>query len=297
MNNFKTRILILFFISYLGSCGISHNITEIESDAETAYALENYPKALDHFENLIELKSGRKNEIGAETYYRAGISARETGNNVKAAKYMELAVNKGLENEKCFYILVKAYRSIDNLSLEMSSLRTYIAKYPDGEHIGMMQKRLFEAYFETANYEAAMELWPDIYEIYANDPDILDKYFVINKKLGNEDILKEIAYKLINLDKDNVNALEYLGEYYFWKAENLYQEEMIAYENNQTRRQYRQLLDALDEINEDFKISRNYFERLYETDPSPHYATYLRNIALRFNNEEKAEYYDKKTPE
>ncbi len=292
--SFKTTLFLMLVIS-LSACGVSHRVSEIESDAETAFYHENYEKALAHFEELIELKSGRDNEISGKTYYRAGISAWKIEQNNKVIEYLELAINKGFENEKSFFILARAYRYIDNLSLEMSSLRSYIKKYPDGEHIGVMRKRLFEAYFETENYEAAMELWPDIQKKYANNPDIIDMFFLINKRLGNDDILKETAYKLIDLDKNNVNALEYLGEYYFWKAENRYQEEMIEYEKTQTRRQYRQLLNALEEINEHFRVSREFFKRLYQKDQSPQYATYLRNIALRFGNEEKAEYYNRKS--
>lgn len=293
MHNFKHLLFLLIII--VNGCGISHRVAEIQSDAEKAYDSENYVKALDHYEELIELKSSHDQEISGKTYYNAGISAWEIDKNSKAVEYLELALNKGFENEKCFYILARAYRDIDNLSLEMSSLRSYIAKYPDGEHIDIMQKRLFEAYFEIENYDSALELWPDLQEKYAGDPDILDKYFIIHKRLGNEEVLRETAEKLVALDENNVNALEYLGEYYFWKAENRYQKELTAYEKNQTRRQYRQLLEALDEINEQFRTALGYFERLYETDPSPQYATYLGNIYKRFGNEEKAEYFHGKS--
>jgi hypothetical protein len=69
---------------------------------------------------------------------------------------------------------------------------------------------------------------------------------------------------------------------------------MSAYEKNRTGSQYRHLLDALEEINREFRLSRDYFIRLWQEDPAPKYATYLRNIYIRFGDEEKADFYDKR---
>jgi hypothetical protein len=74
-------------------------------------------------------------------------------------------------------------------------------------------------------------------------------------------------------------------------AEDAYQNEMKDYENNKTNRQYRHLLKALDEINENFRIARDYLERLYEINPTPRHATMLGNIYTRFDNKQRASYY------
>lgn len=136
-----------------------------------------------------------------------------------------------------------------------------------------------------------MELWQDIEGMAENDPDLLEGYFHLSKSTGNEDVLKETAEKLLRVDNDNITALEYLGDHYFWKAENRYQEEMKKYEENQTRTQYRILLAELDKINDDFRMSRDMFEHLWDIEPSQNYAVYLSNIYMRFGNEEKAAYY------
>jgi hypothetical protein len=82
-----------------------------------------------------------------------------------------------------------------------------------------------------------------------------------------------------------------MAKKYYNIAENRYQAEMKAYENNKTRKQYALLLEALDEITEEFKISLGYFETLYRLNPRPVYANYMGNIYVRFNDQEKADYY------
>ena len=101
----------------------------------------------------------------------------------------------------------------------------------------------------------------------------------------------DIAHTLIKLDPKNIDALEILGTAYYRMAEDAYQNEMKDYENNKTNRQYRHLLKALDEINENFRIARDYLERLYEINPTPRHATMLGNIYTRFDNKQRASYY------
>lgn len=290
------RFSLLVLIAILATgCGISRQVAEINENAETAFDMENYREALSYYEEIIELKKRRNREISGKTYYMAGVSAWELQQTNKAIEYLVQAEREDFTSETSFHILALAYREIDNLSLEITYLENYVDSYPEGENIDEMRKRLFETYIESNNYDLAMELWHDLDELSAKDPELLEKYFILNRRMENENMLKEIADKLYRLDKNNTIALEYLGEYYFWKAENSYQDEMTAYENNKTRRQYRQLLEALDTINEHFKLSRDYFERLLEIDPDPRYYEYLRNIYIRFGNEKKAEYYKRQS--
>ena len=44
-------------------------------------------------------------------------------------------------------------------------------------------------------------------------------------------------------------------------------------------------------LKENFKISLGYFETLYKLNPLPAYANYMGNIYVRFNDQEKADYY------
>jgi hypothetical protein len=293
MQHYKYPGLVILVI-FIASCGPGRQLSELQTNAEEAYRQENYEAALGYYQGLIELKTSRGNDVSGATYYSAGISAWETGNTPRAIEYLRLAHRNEFATERSYYTLSLAYREIDNLSLEISNLEGYVENYPDGEWIDESRKRLFETYIESNNYDGAMELWPLIGNQASRDPELLEGYFVLNRELGNEEELEDIAERLIDLDKNNKQALEYLAEKYFWAAENRYQREMKAYENEQTRSQYRQLLNALDQINESFRISRDYFERLYELEPAPRFARYLMNVYIRFGNQERAEFYRKR---
>jgi hypothetical protein len=292
MQNSKHLALFLLIILSTG-CGISRRAAELHENAEASYASGNFEKALGYYEEVIELKKSNGHEIDGKIYYRAGVSAWEIRHTGRAIKYLDQAHRKDFINDTSSYILALAYRETDNLSLEISNLENYVDNYPDGGKINEMRKRLFVTYIESNNHDLAMELWPDLKKMSADDPELLEEYFTLNRELDNEEKLKDIAEQLYNLDDENTTALQHLGEHYFWKAETRYQEEMAAYEKNHTRKQYRQLLDALDEINEQFRTSRDYLEKLWQISPSAQTATYLRNIYIRFGNEEKADYFHK----
>ncbi|MFW6352275.1 MAG: hypothetical protein ACOC2E_07790, partial [Bacteroidota bacterium] len=76
--------------------------------------------------------------------------------------------------------------------------------------------------------------------------------------------------------------------------EHRYQKEMKAYEKNRTRKQYKQLLDAFEVLNADFRRSLNYYLKLYEMKPEPRYARFIGNVYLRFDDKKKARYYHEK---
>ncbi len=290
MRNFR-YILLSLSIIYMAGCGISRHTAELHTRAEAAYHDNDYREALSHYEEIMDLKKGRGQDISGETYFFAGMAAWHSDESGKAVEYLRNAHRNDVASEQSYYILAIAYREIDNLSLELTNLEAYAENYPGGENIDYIRTRLFETYIEISRFEEALGLWPLIEEQDRENSALLEGYFELNRRLDREGELEPIARRLLAIDSNNKLALEYLAEYYFWKAENRYQDEMKAYERNQTRRQYRQLLDALDEINEQFKISRDYFERLFEAEPNGRYASYLKNIYTRFGNEERAEYY------
>jgi hypothetical protein len=66
---------------------------------------------------------------------------------------------------------------------------------------------------------------------------------------------------------------------------------MKAYEENKTRKQYARLLKAFKIVTVDFKLSLDYYTRLYKLYPRPEYAKYLGNIYARLSDEKNAKYY------
>jgi len=292
---FLISIFILIF-SFTG-CGPAREITRLSEEGESAYEAGNYQAALDHYRQLIELKEAREDEVSGKTLNRAGLSAYYLKKTSLSLQYLERARHTDAADERTYAALADGYREIDNLSREITNLEIYVNEYPDGERIEAMRGRYFETLVESMNWEQAYDLWPELDEETRRKESFLNGYFTVNKALGNDEQCTRLAKKLLQINENNTDALEWLGIKYFRRAESRYSREMEAYERNRTHRQYAILLEAFEVINEDFRTALNYLLKLYNIDPSPRIASYLANIYQRFENESKARYYRQKAQE
>jgi hypothetical protein len=286
-----SRIIYTLSIAIvLSSCATS----KLTEQGNVAYKSGNYESALSNYDQLIESKESSGKKAKATVYMNAGKAALELEQTDKARKYLETAKELQFSSEDLYVSLAEIYKTIDNLSKEITALEIYREKYPQGKFIQSVTSRLFETYVESMNWDLAVELWPAVEETAQSDVNLLAGYLTVNKNLNNEKMADQLADQLFKLDKNNVAALEYYAEKYFWRAENLYTTEMNAYNKNRTSKQYKQLLAALDKVWPDFQKSRDYFLRLYKIDPKPEYAKYLGNIYTRYKDEKKAQYYYKR---
>ena len=284
--NFSIILLFLF----LFACTTGKQITHLTREAEIAYQQGDFILALEKYEKALELNQG--NEKKADKLYKgAGLAAFALNDNSKALKYLEKVRFSSIAGENTYYALSVLYREIDNLSREISALKSYVTDFPDGSEFNKIQTRLFETLVESENYEDALELWESMEDSLKQDESLLTAYLIVNRETNNETVSNRTANELIKLNKDNPVALDWLAKKHFWLAENRYQKEMKAYEQNKTRRQYSQLLAAFEILNRDFRTSLNYFLRLYEINPTSEYAQYIGNIYVRFDDKQKANEY------
>lgn len=259
--------------------------------ANTAFASGDYQNALTLYEEGMELQKSQNKRVDSTVYQSAGLAAWELKQTDKTIQYLEIAKRYPVATEKTYSILAKAFLEKDNLSKEITNLDAYIAKYPQGEEFQAMQKQLFMAYVRSENWESAYKLWPNLDSNTQNDIKLLASYFKVNEKLNYKNQLGKIAQQMLKLDANNVEALEYFAEKYYWLAENSYLKEMKAYQANKTDKQYQQLLAAYKVYFENYRIARDYFLKLYQITPKSRYATFLGNIFTRYENKEKADYY------
>ncbi len=288
----KTSKIIqgLIIVFLLQSCAA----TKLSEDGESAFKEGNYEAALIAWEQIIENREGKGKKAKFTVYVSAGKSALELGQNDKARKYLETAREIGFSSPEMYVSLAKVYKNIDNLSKEITALETYHEKYPQGEKINAINTRLFETYVESENWDLAIDLWPEIETQAQSNTDLLAGYLTVNKNMENTTACDKLARQILKLEASNVTALEWYAEKYFWKAENLYVSEMKAYKNKRTSSQYKKLLKALDEVWPNFRKSRDYFLKLYKIEPKKEYAKYLGKIYTRFDDKQKANYYNKK---
>ncbi|HAF28772.1 MAG TPA: hypothetical protein DCG75_06965 [Bacteroidales bacterium] len=283
-------IKLIILVIIIQSCASSKFIEE----GNTAFNSQNYEEALKSYDQIIESLESNGKKAKAPVYANAGISALQLEQFDKAQKFLESAKELQYSSPELYESLAKVYRVIDNLSKEITALETYREKYPQGVNIKTVNVRLIETYVESENWELAMNIWSQLKEQAQSDVNLLASYLTINKNLNNTVECDNLAKQISNIDSNNTTVLEYYAEKYFWKAENLYTTEMKAYKEHRTSSQYKKLLKALDEVWPNFQKSRDYFLKLHNIDPKPEYAGYLAKIYTRYDDKQKAAYYEKK---
>jgi len=270
------------------------NVVNYGQQADADFNAGNFEAALTGYENEMAARKAEKTMADGKIYRNAGLSALELKQTAKAIEYLEVAKYTPAVDAETWAGLAKCYREIDNLSKEMTAIESYIEKYPEGKEINGFRVRLFELYVESQNWQPAFDTWPLIAETAGTQLKLLNDYFKVNRKLGNDQNCDDLAPKMLQLDDKNLVALEWQAKKYYWKAEDFYQAEMKAYEANKTNKQYLKLLESLKLATADFKISLGYFERLYAIDPKPDYANYMGNIYARFDDKKNADFYHEK---
>jgi tetratricopeptide (TPR) repeat protein len=292
----KIRIIIqaLIIITILQSCKSSSTVSTITEEAEVAYKAGDFEKALAISEQEIENRESKGKTAIGPVYVAAGKAALELNQTDKARKYLETARSFSYSSPDMYESLAILYKKIDNLSKEITALENYRNFYPQGEKLNSINIRLFETYVESENWDLAVKLWPEIEPQAQTDVKLLAGYLTVNQKLENKANSDKLANQILKTDANNVIALEYMADKYYWMAENLYLTEMKAYKENRTNKQYARLLKALDEVYPNFRKSRDYYLKLYKIKPNKDYANYLGNIFTRLDDKEKAEYYYKR---
>lgn len=283
----------IYFIltALMVSCGTPKEILKYSQDAQLMAKEENYAEALHKSEKIINYYESKNKGASDTTYAYAGKYALYAEHYGKAVNYLKTALEAGNKMPETLLNLAKAYKGVDNLSYEISTLESFADSYPEDSSVFEAKKMLMLAYLESDNLEKAELLWPQINAKKNKDKDLLESYVVLQNRRNNSAEAIAAAKRLLIVDAKNKDALYTVGKYYFDKAENRYQTEMKAYEKKKTRRQYAYLLDQLKLSTEDFKTSRFYFEQLYRLHPEKDFAAYLANINLRLNNKKKADYY------
>jgi hypothetical protein len=262
--------------------------------AKNAYQIADYNVALASAEQIIMKTGDKSRSAEGHIYAIAGKSAYNLEEYDQSRDYLISSREKGYSDEQTIVFQADNYHRIDNLSKEITLLEEYILKYPGGKYINIIRTRLFHACLESENNALALELWPLLDLQSRTEPENLEVYLAINQVLNNDQVCDSIASLILDSNPEHESSLNWYAEKYYWKAENSYQAEMKAYEENKTRKQYAKLLKAFKFVTLDFKQSLDYYTRLYNLYPKPEYAKYLGNIYARLSDEKNAKYYHDK---
>ncbi len=289
------KISVFLSVAFLiAACSTNKEIVQTRNSGMSSFKEGDYNSALLKFTELIN--EAKQNGVLAkiEDYEGAGRSAHALGFIDKALPFLEQAKDLKSADENVYYALADIYHLKNNLSKEIRYLEFYEKKYPNGAHIKLVQLRLFEAYVASESWEQGLAIWPLVKGRVPYLELLNEGYFKINVALKNDTECERTAKELLRINSENTMALKWSAERYFWKAENLYQKEIAAYNKKKTNSQYAKLLKALNIVTADFKRSRDYFEKLYNANPLPEYARFLGNIYTRLDDKTKANYYKSK---
>ncbi len=284
---------IVFFAGIIAlafSCGTPKNLVSYQENATLAESAGNFSEAVEAWENYFAQFPGM-NDLDGAVYAQAAQTAYKAGETNQAIEWYDQARYRDFASAEMYSTLAEIYRKQDNLSRELSSLE-FLQENFDSEIEGV-NSRLFAIYDEIDMTEKALNTWDEMNQEAKSTEPNMEKYFELNKQLGNEEVLDSVSLVLLELNPENVNGLEWNATRIYHQAEERYQREMAKYENNRTRSQYRILLKELDKVTADFRVALGYFEKLWELKPESRseYAGYMSNIHVRFNDEQKASYY------
>jgi tetratricopeptide (TPR) repeat protein len=230
-------------------------------------------------------------EITGSDFAQAAQIAFKTGDEILSVSWFDQARYKNFASAEMYSTLAKIFRSQKNISKELSALEFYTANFT--ENLNDINTRLFEIYFEIKMNDKALEIWNKMDFAAKNEISNLKTYFKINRDFENAVVCDSVSLVILQKEPENVNALEWNGEKYYWRGENRYQREMEKYNTNKTNKQYKILLTELDLATADFKKALPYFEKLWKIEPGEKYASYFANIYARFGDEDKVNYYKK----
>ncbi len=284
-------IVFVIFLT-VTACSPTQQLLKVRQQAENAAVNQEYERSLLLWEQLIADDEANQKQSTSDAYEKAGDMALALGDLEKAETYYKLAVYYKTATPKTYQYLATYYRNQNNLSKEVAALEPLISLFPDSEEAKEEKLNLYWRYVETGQNEKARALWPPTANA-EKDEALLESWFSLNKKIGNDELLGPLANQLLNLNKDNIIALDYKAMGYYDKAENRYQMEIQAYEKNKTGKQYQLMLAGLDASTADFKRALKLFEKLFLDTQNKKYALYIANIYARFGDEKQSVRYRK----
>jgi tetratricopeptide (TPR) repeat protein len=285
---------VVFSVFTFTGCSTAGKLASPTEAANTAWEAGQYEQALTNYETVIEKYKSELRTAECPVYGKAGLAALKTGDKAKALDYFEMDTYTPFVTADTYYNMALLFREVDNLSREIMALSDYLEKFPNAAKADEVKLRLFETYIISENWDLAMDVWPRLTEAQQNDLKQLEYWFILNEALENNDVCDEIAEKLLERDSRNIKAMEWKAIRIFDQAEDRYNREMEAYEQNRTNRQYVRLLEELEKSTDEFGLALNYFKTLYNLDPKPRYALYMSNIYARFSDKERSDYYRRK---
>ncbi|MCK5775110.1 MAG: hypothetical protein KAH25_02985 [Bacteroidales bacterium] len=286
----------VFFFSLIGilflvSCGTPKQIIRHDKLAMQSADSGNYEAAISEWETYINTQKINGDSILPLAYAEMGKAYFALEDYPQAEANFDIARDNSYADPEMYVMMQKRYKSLDNLSKEITVLEYYRDHFSQAADSSKMRNRLFETSLESENWVQAEEIWTQMDEDSKNSEEFLGIYFVMNKDLENTDKCDEIARQLLKVNKENKMGLDWLAKKYYNLGENRYQNAMKTYNKKKTSKTYKILLNELDKSTADYKKALTYLNVLWQFEGKEKYAVYLANIYGRFDDKKQSQYY------
>ena len=285
------QIILFSLLLFLISCGAPKTVVNYQQLASDAMEVDQYSLAIEHLQKYISQQVANEQIIDPKVYAELGKAYFKSEQYEKAEESFDRARDKNYADGEMYVMMSQRYRSIDNLSKEITALEYYRDHLSPTKDSSQMRNRLFETYVISENWQKAENTWSLMDSTTKEKGSYLQYYFDLKRELEDKEACDALAEKLLNIYPKSGEALEWLAKKYYYLAENRYQSSMETYNEKKTNKQYKILLKELDMVTADFKKSLKYFEPLWEMEDGKKYAVYLANIYARFDDKKKSDYY------
>ncbi len=281
---------ILIVGGLFAACGTPKVLESSNKDnAKTAASQGNYSQAVDAWKLYFDQTPIE--EVAGADFAEAAKTAFKAGDYNLSLSWFDQARYKNYADAEMYITLAEIFKDKKNISKELNTLEYITENF--NESSSQINSRLFDVYLEIDSPEKALDVWNRLDKTTKNETSKLHSYFLVQKELKDTVVCDSVSLVLLEKAPDNIDALEWNAEKYYWKGENRYQREMAKYNKKKTTRNYKTLLKELDKATADFKRSLKYFDKLWEIEPGKKYASYFANIYARFGDEKRSKSYQK----
>lgn len=194
---------------------------DLTNQAVQAFNDENYPKALQSFEQILDIqnidiiKQDNPEVVDTVIIFNAGLAAYNAENYDKAIEYYKEAAKHGYNEARTYSLIANAYQLKKDTLGALSALQEGFEKYPEDNTV---LTSMIQIYLDLDKTEDAMKYLDMAIQ---QDPGNATFYFAqgtLYEKVKNEDKAIEAYEKAIENDETFFNAYYNLGALYYNKG-------------------------------------------------------------------------------
>lgn len=194
---------------------------DLTNQAVQAFNDENYPKALQSFEQILDIqnidiiKQDNPEVVDTVIIFNAGLAAYNAENYDKAIEYYKEAAKHGYNEARTYSLIANAYQLKKDTLGALSALQEGFEKYPEDNTV---LTSMIQIYLDLDKTEDAMKYLDMAIQ---QDPGNATFYFAqgtLYEKVKNEEKAIEAYEKAIENDETFFNAYYNLGALYYNKG-------------------------------------------------------------------------------